>query len=140
MISNANTHKILNELHSAILKSLREDNNVKNCVTNIYDYLPKNPSIPYISVHIANYQEISLIPKSALKVKLIFGVYSFHMQNLFEIMESIGMAVSAPNLEHLGYKIVALNNGTINQHDDILYALVSLNVLLKGKYNDKFRI
>ncbi|WP_339048322.1 hypothetical protein [Candidatus Mesenet endosymbiont of Phosphuga atrata] len=125
--------KILSELHNTVLKSLKEDSNIKNCIAGIYDYLPKNPSLPYISIRIIDYQEISLIPKSVLKAKLVFGIYSFHIQNLFEIMENVGKVVNSLNFKHLDYKAVLLNNGTAGQHDDVLYALMNFNILLKEK-------
>ncbi|WP_339045490.1 hypothetical protein [Candidatus Mesenet endosymbiont of Agriotes lineatus] len=125
--------KILSELHNIVLKSLKGDSNIKNCIAGTYDYLPKNPSLPYISMRIADYQEISLIPKFMLKAKLVLGIYSFHMQSLFEIMESAGKVVSSLNFKHLDYKAVLLNNGTAGQHDDVLYALMNFNILLKEK-------
>lgn len=128
--------KILSELHNIVLKSLKEDNNMKDCIAGIYDYLPKNPSLPYISIRITNYQEISLIPMLMLKAKLVLGIYSFHMQNLFEIMENVGKVVSSLNFKHLDYKAVLLNNGVTSQHDDVLYTLMSFNVLLKEKCDD----
>lgn len=131
--------KMLSELHKIVLKLLKEDSNIKSCIAGIYDYLPKNPALPYISMRITNYQEISLIPKLMLRAKLVLGIYSFSTQSLFEIMESTSKALSALNLRHSNYKAVLLNNGTAGQHEDVLYALMNFNVLLKEKCDDRPR-
>ncbi len=68
--------QIINELYNSIYAALKANSDLKKYVTNIYDYLPKQVTIPYLRLRIVNYVNLHMLSNFATKVRFSCDIYT----------------------------------------------------------------
>jgi len=122
-------------IHNSIYSTLRENTNLRKYVTNIYDYLPKQVSTPYVKLHVVNYKNVHMLSNFAIKARFSCDVYTYHIDSMFNIIKHINLI-----LKDIKYLDIVENNCVINQYDEILHSVINFDVFFKGVSNEKITI
>jgi hypothetical protein len=125
----------IHELYSNIYAALKANSDLKKCVTNIYDYLPKQVTIPYMRLRVVNYNNLNMLSNFAMKAKFSCDVYTHHIDSMFAITKHISSTLK--NIKYSDNEAVLESNCTMNQYDEILHSTVNFNVFIKGGNNEQ---
>ncbi|WP_458695376.1 tail completion protein gp17 [Wolbachia endosymbiont of Oedothorax gibbosus] len=69
----------INELYSSIYAALKANSDLRKYVTNIYDYLPKQVTIPYLRLRVVNYNNLHMLSNFATKARFSCDIYTYHI-------------------------------------------------------------
>ncbi|MFP3021723.1 MAG: hypothetical protein ACEY3K_01855, partial [Wolbachia sp.] len=67
----------INELYNSIYAALKANSDLRKYVTNIYDYLPKQVTIPYLRLRVVNYNNLHMLSNFATKARFSCDIYSY---------------------------------------------------------------
>ncbi|MDN5248249.1 MAG: DUF3168 domain-containing protein [Wolbachia endosymbiont of Tyrophagus putrescentiae] len=122
-------------IYNNIYSMLKDNTELNKHVTNIYNYLPKTVTIPYLRLYVAGYNMLS---QSSVKAKLSCDVYTYQMDNTFNIIKCINSTIQ--NIKCPNNAMVVQNNCTIIQNDEILHSIINFNIFITGDINEQIAI
>ncbi|APR98895.1 tail completion protein gp17 [Wolbachia endosymbiont of Folsomia candida] len=125
----------IHKLYSEIYTALKANSDLKQCVTNIYDYLPKQVTIPYLRLRVVNYNNLNMLSNFAVKAKFSCDIYTHHIDSMFAITKHINSTLQ--NIKYSDDESVSESNCTMNQYDEILHSTINFDVLIKGDNNEQ---
>ncbi|BDG75455.1 hypothetical protein C1A_1020 [Wolbachia endosymbiont of Culex quinquefasciatus JHB] len=119
--------QIINELYDSIYAALKANSDLKKYVTNIYDYLPKQVTIPYLRLRIVNYVNLHMLSNFATKVRFSCDIYTYHISSMLAAIKHVGLVVKSISSE-----TILESNCVINQHDEVLHSTINFDILIQG--------
>ncbi len=119
--------QIINELYNSIYAALKANSNLKKYVTNIYDYLPKQVTIPYLRLRIVNYVNLHMLSNFATKVRFSCDIYTYHISSMLAAIKHVSLVVKSISSE-----TILESNCAINQHDEVLHSTINFDILIQG--------
>lgn len=122
------------KLYNDIYAKLRANDSLKKYVTNVYNYLPKQVTIPYLVLHMVNYKNLYMLSDFAMKVRFACDVYTYHIENMFSIMELVDLTLDG--IRYSSNETILESNSTLNQRGEILHSTINFDILLKGGSNE----
>lgn len=125
----------IRELYSSIYAALKANSDLKKCVTNIYDYLPKQVTIPYLRLRVVNYNTLNMLSNFAVKAKFSCDIYTHHIDSMFAITKHINSTIES--ITYSDNEAVLESNCVMKQYDEILHSTINFNVLIKGGNNEQ---
>ncbi|WCR53896.1 MAG: hypothetical protein PG981_000918 [Wolbachia endosymbiont of Ctenocephalides orientis wCori] len=124
-------HKLYNDIYA----KLKSSEDLKKYVTNVYGYLPKQITIPYLVLHIVNYNNLYMLSDFAMKAKFACEVYTYSMEDMFSVMKSIDLVLE--DIRYSSNETILESNSTLNQSGEILHSTINFDILLKGGKNEQ---
>ncbi|NSM56272.1 DUF3168 domain-containing protein [Wolbachia endosymbiont of Atemnus politus] len=120
------------ELYNSIYAALKADSGLRKHVTNIYDYLPKRVSIPYLRLHVVNYNNLHMLSNFATKARFACDIYTYHIGSMFAIIRHINLV-----LKSIKGETILESNCAMDQHDEILHSTINFDIFIKGVDNEQ---
>jgi hypothetical protein len=118
--------QIINELYNTIYAALNANSDLKKHVTNIYDYLPKQVTIPYLRLRIANYINLHMLSNFAMKVRFSCDIYTYHIENMLAAIRHVSLV-----LKSISSEVILESNCAMNQHDEVLHSTINFYILIQ---------
>ncbi|MDR2831610.1 MAG: DUF3168 domain-containing protein [Rickettsiales bacterium] len=125
----------INELYSSIYTALKANSDLKKYVTNIYDYLPKQVTIPYLRLRVVNYNNLHMLSNFAVKARFSCDIYTNHIGSMFTIIKHINLILKS--VKYSDNETVLESNCAMNQYDEILHSTINFDILIKGGNNEQ---
>ncbi|WP_434732385.1 DUF3168 domain-containing protein [Wolbachia endosymbiont of Zygogramma bicolorata] len=125
----------INELYSSIYEALKANSDLRKYVTNIYDYLPKQVTIPYLRLHVVNYNNLHMLSNFATKARFSCDIYTHHIGSMFAIIRHINLILKS--IKYSDNETILESNCAMSQHDEILHSTISFDILMKGGDNEQ---
>ncbi|WP_250777325.1 DUF3168 domain-containing protein [Wolbachia pipientis] len=116
-------------MYNSIYTALKANSDLKKYVTNIYDYLPKQVTIPYLKLSIISYSNLHMLSNFATKARFACDIYTYHIDSMFSIMKRINLILE-------GFGTILENNCAVDQHDEILHSTINFDIFIKGGNNE----
>ncbi|WP_264723202.1 DUF3168 domain-containing protein [Wolbachia endosymbiont (group A) of Sphecodes monilicornis] len=85
----------INELYSSIYEALKANSDLRKYVTNIYEYLPKQVTIPYLRLRVVNYNNLHMLSNFATKARFSCDIYTYHIDSMFAIIRHINLILKS---------------------------------------------
>ncbi|MDR2548342.1 MAG: DUF3168 domain-containing protein [Rickettsiales bacterium] len=126
--------QVINELYNSIYAALKANSDLKKYVTNIYDYLPKQVTIPYLKLSIVSYSNFHMLSNFATKARFACDIYTYHIDSMFSIMKRINFILES--IEGFDSGTILENNCAVDQHDEILHSTINFDIFIKGGDNE----
>ncbi|MEY2393195.1 DUF3168 domain-containing protein [Wolbachia endosymbiont of Tettigetta isshikii] len=123
--------QVINELYNSIYTALKANSDLNKYVTNIYDYLPKQVTIPYLKLSIISYSNLHMLSNFATKARFACNIYTYHIDSMFSIMKRINLI-----LEGFDNGTILENNCAVDQHNEILHSTINFDIFIKGGNNE----
>ncbi|TVS92324.1 DUF3168 domain-containing protein [Wolbachia pipientis] len=127
--------QIINELYNSIYAALKANSDLKKYVTNIYDYLPKQVTIPYLRLRVVNYNNLHMLSNFATKARFSCDIYTHHIGSMFAIIRHINLILKS--IKYSDNETILESNCTMSQHDEILHSTINFDILMKGGDNEQ---
>ncbi|NSM56608.1 DUF3168 domain-containing protein [Wolbachia endosymbiont of Atemnus politus] len=124
--------QVINELYNSIYAALKADSDLRKHVINIYDYLPKRVTIPYLKLHVVNYSNLHMLSNFATKARFVCDIYTFHIGSMFAIIRHINLV-----LKGIKGETILKSNCAMDQHDEILHSTINFDIFIKGVDNEQ---
>lgn len=124
--------QVINELYNTIYAALKADSDLKKYVTNIYDYLPKQVTIPYLRLRMVNYNNLHMLSNFATRARLSCDIYTYHVGSMFAIIRHINLV-----LKSIKGETILESNCAMDQHDEILHSTINFDIFIKGGDNEQ---
>ncbi|WGJ61815.1 DUF3168 domain-containing protein [Wolbachia endosymbiont of Frankliniella intonsa] len=118
--------QIINELYNSIYAALKANSDLKKYVTNIYDYPPKQVTIPYLMC-IVNYVNLHMLSNFATKVRFSCDIYTYHISSMLAAIKHVSLVVKSISSE-----TIFESNCAMNQHDEVLHSTINFDILIQG--------
>lgn len=125
----------INELYNSIYAALKANSDLRKYVTNIYDYLPKQVTIPYLRLHVVNYNNLHMLSNFATKARFSCDIYTHHIGSMFAIIRHINLILKS--IKYSDNETILESNCTMSQHDEILHSTIKFDILMKGGDNEQ---
>ncbi|WP_265033027.1 DUF3168 domain-containing protein [Wolbachia endosymbiont (group A) of Sicus ferrugineus] len=125
----------INELYSSIYEALKANSDLRKYVTNIYDYLPKQVTIPYLRLHVVNYNNLHMLSNFATKARFSCDIYTHHIGSMFAIIRYINLILKS--IKYSDNETILESNCAMSQHDEILHSTINFDILMKGGDNEQ---
>ncbi|WP_395462659.1 DUF3168 domain-containing protein [Wolbachia endosymbiont of Cantharis cryptica] len=125
----------INELYNSIYAALKANSDLRKYVTNIYDYLPKQVTIPYLRLHIVNYNNLHMLSNFAAKARFSCDIYAYHIDSMFAITKHINLILK--DIKYSDNEAVLESNCAMDQHDEILHSTINFDIFIKGGDNEQ---
>ncbi len=125
----------INELYSSIYEALKATSDLRKYVTNIYDYLPKQVTIPYLRLCVVNYNNLHMLSNFATKARFSCDIYTYHIDSMFAIIRHINLILKS--IEGFNNEAILESNCAMDQHDEILHSTINFDILIKGGDNEQ---
>ncbi|WP_353288560.1 DUF3168 domain-containing protein [Wolbachia endosymbiont (group A) of Pogonocherus hispidulus] len=125
----------INELYSSIYEALKANSDLRKYVTNIYDYLPKQVTIPYLRLHVVNYNNLHMLSNFATKARFSCDIYTHHIGSMFAIIRHINLILKS--IKYSDNETILESNCAMSQHDEILHSTINFDILMKGGDNEQ---
>ncbi|MBV2145224.1 DUF3168 domain-containing protein [Wolbachia endosymbiont of Listronotus oregonensis] len=125
----------INELYNSIYAALKANSDLRKYVTNIYDYLPKQVTIPYLRLHVVNYNNLHMLSNFATKARFSCDIYTHHIGSMFAIIRHINLILKS--IKYSDNETILESNCAISQHDEILHSTINFDILMKGGDNEQ---
>ncbi|WP_065106868.1 tail completion protein gp17, partial [Wolbachia endosymbiont of Nomada ferruginata] len=123
----------INELYNSIYAALKANSDLRKYVTNIYDYLPKQVTIPYLRLHVVNYNNLHMLSNFATKARFSCDIYTHHIGSMFAIIRHINLILKS--IKYSDNETILESNCAMSQHDEILHSTINFDILIKGGDN-----
>jgi hypothetical protein len=124
--------QVINELYNTIYAALKADFDLKKHVTNIYDYLPKQVTIPYLRLRMANYNNLHMLSNFATRVRFSCDIYTYHVGSMFAIIRHINLV-----LKSIKGETILESNCAMDHHDEILHSTINFDIFIKVGDNEQ---
>ncbi|MGL5029406.1 MAG: hypothetical protein ACRC6C_04925 [Wolbachia pipientis] len=85
----------INELYNSVYAALKANSDLRKYVTNIYDYLPKQVTIPYLRLRAVNYNNLHMLSNFATKARFSCDIYTYHIDSMFAIIRHINLILKS---------------------------------------------
>ncbi|WP_386086856.1 DUF3168 domain-containing protein [Wolbachia endosymbiont (group A) of Norellia spinipes] len=125
----------INELYNSIYAALKANSDLRKYVTNIYDYLPKQVTIPYLRLHVVNYNNLHMLSNFATKARFSCDIYTHHIGSMFAIIRHINLILKS--IKYSDNETILESNCAISQRDEILHSTINFDILMKGGDNEQ---
>ncbi len=125
----------INELYSSIYEALKANSDLRKYVTNIYDYLPKQVTIPYLRLRIVNYNNLHMLSNFATKARFSCDIYTYHIDSMFAIIRHINLILKS--IKYSDNETILEGNCAMDQHDEILHSTINFDIFIKGGDNEQ---
>ncbi|WP_264732286.1 MULTISPECIES: tail completion protein gp17 [unclassified Wolbachia] len=125
----------INELYNSIYAALKANSDLRKYVTNIYDYLPKQVTIPYLRLHVVNYNNLHMLSNFATKARFSCDIYTHHIGSMFAIIRHINLILKS--IKYSDNETILESNCAMSQHDEILHSTINFDILMKGGDNEQ---
>ncbi len=125
----------INELYNSIYEALKANSDLRKYVTNIYDYLPKQVTIPYLRLHVVNYNNLHMLSNFATKARFSCDIYTHHIGSMFAIIRHINLILKS--IKYSDNETILESNCAMSQHDEILHSTINFDILMKGGDNEQ---
>lgn len=125
----------INELYNSIYAALKANSDLRKYVTNIYDYLPKQVTIPYLRLHVVNYNNLHMLSNFATKARFSCDIYTHHIGSMFAIIRHINLILKS--IKYSDNETILESNCAMSQHDEILHSTINFDILIKGGNNEQ---
>jgi hypothetical protein len=119
-------------LYNTIYAALKADFDLKKHVTNIYDYLPKQVTIPYLRLRMVNYNNLHMLSNFATRARFSCDIYTYHVGSMFAIIRHINLV-----LKSIKGETILESNCAMDQHDEILHSTINFDIFIKGGDNEQ---
>ncbi|MGL9718082.1 MAG: tail completion protein gp17 [Wolbachia sp.] len=124
--------KKIQAMYNSIYAALKADSGLRKYVTNIYDYLPKRVTIPYLRLRVVNYNNLHMLSNFATKARFSCDIYTYHIGSMFAIIRHINLV-----LKSIKGETILENDCTMDQHDEVLHSTINFDILIKGGDNEQ---
>ncbi|QOD38217.1 tail completion protein gp17 [Candidatus Wolbachia massiliensis] len=125
----------ISEWYDSIYAALKADSGLRKYVTNIYNYLPKRVTIPYLRLRMVNYNNLHMLSNFAIKARFSCDIYTYHVGSVFAITRHINLILKSMKDSNNG--TILESNFAMDQHDEILHSTVNFDIFLKGGNNEQ---
>jgi len=126
--------QVINELYNSIYAALKANSDLKKYVTNIYDYLPKQVTIPYLKLSIVSYSNFHMLSNFATKARFACDIYTYHMSNMLAAIRHINLVLKS--IKGSDSETILESNCAVDQHDEILHSTINFDIFIKGGDNE----
>ncbi|MDR1139504.1 MAG: DUF3168 domain-containing protein [Rickettsiales bacterium] len=126
--------QVINELYNSIYTALKANSDLKKYVTNIYNYLPKQVTIPYLKLSIVSYSNLHMLSNFATKARFACDIYTYHMSNMLAAIRHINLVLKS--IKDFDSGTILENNCAVDQHDEILHSTINFDIFIKGGDNE----
>ncbi|WP_319605112.1 tail completion protein gp17 [Wolbachia endosymbiont (group A) of Andrena hattorfiana] len=123
------------KLYNSIYAALKANSDLRKYVTNIYDYLPKQVTIPYLRLHVVNYNNLHMLSNFATKARFSCDIYTHHVGSMFAIIRHINLILKS--IKYSDNETILESNCAMSQHDEILHSTINFDILMKGGDNEQ---
>ncbi|WCR58350.1 DUF3168 domain-containing protein [Wolbachia endosymbiont of Ctenocephalides felis wCfeJ] len=125
----------ISELYNSIYAALKADSGLRKYVTNVYDYLPKQVSIPYLRLRIVSYNNLHMLSNFAIKARFACDIYTYSIGSMFAAMERTDLVLKS--IKSFDSETILESGCAIGQHNDILHSIIGFDIFIKGGDNEQ---
>ncbi|WP_341812545.1 DUF3168 domain-containing protein [Wolbachia endosymbiont (group A) of Conops quadrifasciatus] len=98
-------------------------------------YLPKQVTIPYLRLHVVNYNNLHMLSNFATKARFSCDIYTHHIGSMFAIIRHINLMLKS--IKYSDNETILESNCAMSQHDEILHSTINFDILMKGGDNEQ---